>query len=484
MKVMPLPQGYDAMTQTLDNDFLWGGAVAANQCEGAYDTDGKGLSIADVLTQGGAGIPRIFTNGVEPGLSYPSHKAIDFYHRYKDDIALFAEIGFKCFRTSINWTRIFPHGDETKPNEAGLQFYDTLFDECLKNGIEPVVTISHYETPYALVTNYGSWRNRCMIDFFVRYCETVFTRYKDKVKYWLTFNEINVITLNPVMAAGIQIGADKNFDRVVYQAAHHQLVASAKAVALGHKINSAFKLGMMMLYPPFYAETCKPEDQLAAIQAMDSHYLFSDVQVRGAYSSKALAIQTEKGALPKIEKEDENVLKRGTVDFIGFSYYNSNVATTRGEAQFTGGNMLNAIKNPYLQESEWGWAIDPIGLRIAMNNLYDRYGLPLFVVENGFGAQDIVEQDGTIHDPYRIDYLRRHIKAMKDAILLDGVKCLGYTAWGCIDLVSASTGEMKKRYGFVHVDKNDDGNGSLVRRKKDSFYWYQQCISSNGENLD
>jgi 6-phospho-beta-glucosidase len=479
----PLPPGYKTMSAMPEN-FLWGGAVAANQCEGAYDTAGKGLSTADVLTAGGLGTPRIYTNGVKPDLYYPSHTAIDFYHRYREDIALFAGMGFKCFRTSINWTRIFPEGDEEQPNEAGLRFYDALFDECLKYGIEPVVTISHYETPYALVKKYGAWRSRRVIDLFVRYCEAIFRRYKDKVKYWLTFNEINVIILNPLMAAGIRVEEGENFDRVVYQAAHHQLAASARAVALGREINPNFKMGMMMLYPPFYAETCKPEDQLAAMRAMDSHYLFSDVQVRGAYSRKAINMQAEKDAVPNQEAGDAEILKNGTVDFIGFSYYNSNVAATRKEARFTGGNMLNAIKNPYLKESAWGWSIDPTGLRLAMNSLYDRYGLPVFVVENGLGAQDSVEADGSIHDPYRIDYLRRHITAMKDAVVKDGVECLGYTVWGCIDLVSASTGEMKKRYGLIYVDRNDEGHGTLRRSKKDSFYWYRRCIRTNGEELD
>ncbi|MDR2785259.1 MAG: family 1 glycosylhydrolase, partial [Treponema sp.] len=289
------------MNNAMPENFLWGGAAAANQCEGAYNTGGKGLSTADVLTAGTPGVPRVYTDGVKPDLYYPSHMGIDFYHHYREDIALFAEMGFKCFRTSINWTRIFPEGDEEEPNEEGLRFYDALFGECLKYGIEPVVTISHYETPYALVKKYGSWRSRRMIDFFARYCEVIFTRYKDTVKYWLTFNEINVITLNPVMAAGIRIEEGENFDRVVYQAAHHQLVASAKAVVIGREINPEFKLGMMMLYPPFYAETCRPEDQLAAMQAMDSHYLFSDVQVRGAYSRKAINTLAEKGALPDQE---------------------------------------------------------------------------------------------------------------------------------------------------------------------------------------
>lgn len=472
------------MENKLDSGFLWGGAVAANQCEGAWDEDGKGPSTADMLAAGRHGVSRAYTDGVQPGQYYPSHSAIDFYHRYREDVALFAEMGFRCFRTSINWARIFPNGDDAQPCEAGLQFYDSLFDECRKYGMEPVVTISHYETPYALVKKYGSWRSRKMVDIFVRYCDVIFNRYQNKVKYWMTFNEINVITLNPVIVAGIQVAKEESFDQVVYQAAHHQFVASARAVALGRQINPNFKIGMMMLYPSFYAETAKPEDQLAAMQAMDSHYFFSDVQVRGAYSSKAQKLLAKKGVVLDIQPEDAALLQNGRVDYIGFSYYNSNVATTRPEAAFTGGNMLNAVKNPYLQESDWGWSIDPTGLRIAMNHLYERYGVPVFIVENGLGAVDTVEADGAIHDPYRIDYLRRHIRAMRDAILLDGVECLGYTAWGCIDVVSASTGEMKKRYGFVYVDRDDTGNGTLARSRKDSFYWYQRCIASNGEKLE
>lgn len=467
----------------LPDNFLWGGAVSANQCEGAYDVGGKGLSIADIATAGGLGVKREYTDGVIKGKYYPSHQAIDFFHRYKEDIAMFAEMGLKCFRTSINWTRIFPLGDEAMPNEAGLRFYDDLFDECLKYGIEPVVTISHYETPFALVKKYGSWRSRNMIDLFLRFCEAIFNRYKEKVKYWLTFNEINVITLNPIMAAGIKIEEDEDFDRVIYQAAHHQLVASAKAVQLGHQINPDFKIGMMMLYPTFYAETCKPEDQLIAMKSIDKHYYFSDVQVRGRYSSKAIRYLANKGITLQTNPEDDKALEEGIVDYIGFSYYNSNVATTRPDAAFTGGNMLNAVKNPYLEESAWGWSIDPIGLRIALNNLYERYQIPLFVVENGLGAVDTVEEDGSIHDDYRIDYLRRHVKAIKAAVIEDGVECIGYTPWSCIDLVSASTGEMKKRYGFIYVDKDDDGKGSLARSRKDSFFWYKKCIETNGEEI-
>jgi 6-phospho-beta-glucosidase len=469
---------------TLQNNFLWGGAVAANQCEGAYCADGKGISSADCITAGTVDKARVYTDGIVAGENYPSHEAIDFYHRYKEDIAMFAEMGFKCFRTSISWSRIFPLGDEAEPNEKGLQFYDDLFDECLKYGIQPVVTISHYETPYGLVQKYGSWRSRKMIDCYLKFCETIFKRYQSKVKYWMTFNEINVIILHPVMAAGIRIGKDENYNQVVYQTAHNMLVASAKAVSLGHSINPDFKIGMMMLYPTFYGETCHPLDQLKCMEAIDCHYLFSDVQVRGEYSRKALSFFRRNGIHLEMATEDALALKDGTVDYIGFSYYNSNVASHQMEKDMTGGNMLNAIKNPYLKASDWGWTVDPVGLRIALNNLYDRYQLPLFIVENGLGAVDKIEADGTIQDDYRIAYLREHIKQMKLSVGEDGVELIGYTPWGCIDLVSAGTGEMKKRYGFIYVDKDNEGKGSLNRKKKASFDWYKKVIASNGEDLE
>ena len=465
-------------------DFLWGGAIAANQCEGAWNVDGKGISTADCMTAGSLKVKREYTDGIIEGRNYPSHEAIDFYHRYKEDIRLFAEMGFRCFRTSINWTRLFPQGDEEFPNVKGLAFYDSLFDECLKYGIEPVVTISHYETPYSLVKKYGGWSNRRLIDFYINYCKTIFHKFRNKVKYWLTFNEINVITLHPAMAAGLRIAKEDNYEQRVFQAAHHMLVASARAVQAGHRINPEFKIGMMMLYPTFYAETCHPDDQIKAMEAMDLHYIFPDVQVRGAYSPKARKYFEAKGVSLAMDSEDEAILRQGTVDFIGFSYYNSNVASHRMGKEMTAGNMLNAIKNPYLKASDWGWIIDPAGLRIALNHLYDRYQVPLFVVENGLGASDILEADATIQDTYRIQYLKEHIEQMKLAVNTDGVDLMGYTPWGCIDLVSAGTGEMKKRYGFIYVDKDNEGKGSLRRYKKASFDWYKKVIASDGEELE
>lgn len=464
--------------------FLWGGAVAANQCEGAWNVNGKGVSTADVATGGSRDKAREYTDGVIEGKYYPSHEAIDFYHRYKGDIKLFGEMGFKCFRTSINWTRIFPNGDETEPNEEGLKFYDDLFDECLKYGIEPVVTISHYEMPYALVEKYGAWRDRRLVEFYVNYCKVIFTRYKDKVKYWMTFNEINVIALHPFIPAGLKFKEGENKLQTTYQAAHHQFIASAKAVKLGHEINPEFKIGCMILFPQTYPATCNPKDVQTANEFMDTTYLFGDVQARGYYSNKAKKFFERNDINIKMEESDEAILREGKVDFIGFSYYMTIVKSAEGEnEEKTGGNMLGGVKNPYLEASDWGWQIDPEGFRISLNNLYDRYQIPLFCVENGLGAVDIVEEDGSINDDYRIEYLRRHIAEMKKAVEIDGVDLMGYTPWGCIDLISASTGEMKKRYGFIYVDKDNDGNGTLERSRKKSFYWYKKVIESNGEIL-
>lgn len=464
-------------------DFLWGGATAANQIEGAYQTDGKGLSTADVVAAGSHGVPRELTYVVQEGKYYPSHEAIDFYHRYKEDIALFAEMGFKCFRLSINWARIFPRGDEEEPNEAGLCFYDNVFDECLKYGIEPVVTISHYETPLHLASAYGGWTNRRMIEFYERYCHTLFTRYRDKVKYWMTFNEINVICYHPWYAGGFGSLEAKD-GQTEYQAAHHQFVASAKVVQLAKRINPCMKIGMMIAYSPVYAETCNPVEVQMAAEAMQRRHFYLDVQCRGKYSAFKLKEFERKGITIHMEEGDERILQEGVVDFIGFSYYASTVVTTRPNAESSSGNMIRGgVKNPYLEASEWGWQMDPIGLRIILNSLYDRYQLPLFVVENGLGATDSIEPDGTIQDDYRINYIREHIREMKKAVELDGVEVMGYTSWGCIDLVSVGTGEMKKRYGFIYVDKDNEGNGSLKRIRKKSFDWYKQVIASNGELL-
>nr|WP_315529479.1 6-phospho-beta-glucosidase [Carnobacterium maltaromaticum] len=474
---------------SLRKDFLWGGAVAAHQLEGGWNKDGKGVSVADVMTVGANGVPREITNGVLQGKNYPNHEGIDFYTHYKEDIKLFAEMGFKCFRTSIAWTRIFPKGDESEPNELGLKFYDELFDECLKYGIEPVITLSHFEMPYHLVTEYGGWRNRKMIDFFVRFAEVCFTHYKDKVKYWMTFNEINNQAnynedFAPFTNSGIAYQPGENREKIMYQAAHYELVASALAVKIGHEINPDFQIGCMIAMCPIYPLSCKPEDMMMSVSAMHKRYWFTDVHVRGYYPAYLEKYFQRKGFNLDITVEDKLLLLECCVDYIGFSYYMSFTTESKSDnPQYDYDESKDLVRNPYVKASDWGWQIDPVGLRYAMNWFYDHYQLPLFIVENGFGAIDQLNSDGTIDDDYRIDYLKAHIKAMKTAVEEDGIDLLGYTPWGCIDLVSAGTGEMKKRYGFIYVDKDNEGQGTLKRSKKKSFDWYKQVIATNGEQL-
>lgn len=471
--------------------FLWGGATAANQFEGAWDLDGKGPSVSDMCTNGSHISPKRVTKVIEPDTLYPSHEAVDFYHHYEEDIALFAEMGFRCFRMSINWTRIFPTGMEEEPNEKGLDFYDRVFDLCSKYHIEPIVTISHYELPYALVEKCNGWEGRECIGYFEHYCRTIFERYQNKVTYWLTFNEINAGTMP--MGTVLSTGTFKGFSGPItkapdrpqerFQALHHQLVASAKAVKYAHEHYPHFKMGNMTLFASTYPYSCRPEDMLLAQQQMQmTNWFTSDIQVRGAYPHYAKRFFAENSITVKIEPDDVQILKEGTVDFFTFSYYMSSCVSSEPELENTSGNLMGGVKNPYLEASEWGWQIDPKGLRWTLNEIYGRYGIPVMVVENGLGAKDVLEEDGSIHDDYRIDYLRKHIEQMGEAIK-DGVDLIGYTPWGCIDLVSASTGEMAKRYGFIYVEKYDDGTGTLNRRRKDSFKWYKEVIASNGENI-
>ena len=471
--------------------FLWGGAVAAHQLEGGYDKGKKGLSIMDVTTGGDVNTKRRVTDGILPGENYPNHEAIDFYEHYREDIRLFAEMGFKCFRTSIAWTRIFPKGDEEKPNEEGLKFYDDMFDECLKYGIEPVITLSHFEMPLHLVKKYGGWRNRKLIDFFVKFAVTCFERYKDKVKYWMTFNEINnqadIADGNPFMFyanSGIICKPGENPEALMYRASHYELVASAKAVKAGREINPDFMIGFMIAMCPIYPATCKPEDVLLAEKSMQKRYYYTDVHVKGSYPANILKYWERKGLTPDVTEEDLKALKEGCVDYIGFSYYMSFCTEEKEDNPYYDyRGEADHVRNPYVKASDWGWQIDPIGLRYALNWFTDRYDVPLFIVENGFGAYDKVEEDGSIHDPYRIEYLKKHIEQMKLAVDEDGVDLMGYTPWGCIDLVSAGTGELDKRYGFIYVNKHNDGTGDLSRSKKDSFYWYKDVIAVNGERL-
>ena len=471
--------------------FLWGGATAANQCEGAWQADGKGLATVDVTPFGPDRFP-VATGymemlGCDDAHFYPSHEAIDLYHHYKEDIALFAEMGFKCFRLSIAWTRILPNGDDAQPNEAGLAFYDSIFDECHKYGIEPLVTICHFDTPIALIKKYGGWKDRRMVDAYVHYCEVLFDRFKGKVKYWLTFNEINMLLHLSFTGAGLVFYPGENVEQVKYQAAHHELVASAKAVKLAHEKMPDAMVGCMLAAGQFYPRTCAPEDVRAAQEADRDNYFFTDVQVRGAYPVWAKKRMERAGVQLHTQPEDDRTLPEGTVDFVSFSYYSSRCITVDKElmaAENAEGNAVSAsVKNPYLKVSEWGWAIDPVGLRVTLNTIYDRYEKPMFIVENGLGARDTLTEDGKVHDPYRIEYLKEHVKAMSDAINIDGVDLIGYTWWGCIDLISESTRQMSKRYGFVYVDLDDEGRGTYKRYRKDSFYWYKKVIATNGEDL-
>ena len=468
--------------------FLWGGATAANQCEGACDEGGRGRANVDVIPHGEArwevmaGERRMLD--FEDGYYYPARTAIDMYHRYKEDIALFAEMGFKVYRLSIAWSRIFPQGDEAEPNEEGLAFYEDLFRECRRQGIEPLVTITHFDLPVHLIEKYGGWRSRTLIELYKRLVKVLFLRYHGLVRYWLTFNEINMILHLPFMGAGLVFGEGEDREATEYLAAHNELVASAWATKIAHEVDPDLRVGCMLAAGACYPHSCRPEDVREAQVASQKNFFFVDVQSRGYYPGYALRFLERRGIDVGMTAEDERILRENTADFISFSYYNTRcVAADPGDVAAGAGNVFRGVENPYIEKSQWGWGIDPLGFRITINELWDRYQKPLFVVENGLGARDAVEADGSINDDYRIDYLRRHIAAMRDAIDEDGVEMLGYTAWGPIDLVSASTGEMSKRYGFIYVDRGDDGGGTLERRRKKSFWWYRRVIATNGADL-
>ena len=491
-----------------NQNFLWGGATAANQYEGAYLEDGKGLSTADVMTNGSYGKPRkvtwknlktgatgakdfLFGSGqrvvpegtvpavIDQKYYYPSHEASDFYHHYREDIKLFAEIGFKTFRMSINWSRIFPTGEEKKPNQKGLEFYDKVFNELKKYNIEPLVTLSHYETPLHLAIKYNGWESRKLIELFMRYAELVINRYHDRVKYWLTFNEINCMDVNPFLAGGLIDGSKEKRA----QAAHNQFVASAMTVKMAHEIDPELKVGEMVAYSPVYALTSDPNDQLAAMKMMQDTLFYADVQTGGFYSDYKLQEYKREHIKLNDTPKDYELINHFRADFLSFSCYTSNTVTTHnGETDFSA-NLQAGVKNPYLETNDWGWALDPNSLRIALNTLYDRYHKPLWIVENGLGAIDKINENGKIEDDYRIKYLKMNLKSMLDAVEKDGVDLMGYTMWGCIDLVSAGTGEMDKRYGLIYVDKHNDGKGTYKRMLKKSAYWYKNVIETNGQSL-
>lgn len=474
------------------DNFLWGGATAANQCEGAYNEGNKGDCISDHLTGGSLTVKRQFTDKIDSKKSYPSHEAIDFYHHYKEDISLFAQMGMKAYRMSIAWSRIFPNGDEESPNEEGLNFYDAIFDECAKYGIEPVVTLMHFDMPFHLFKTYGGFQNRKVIDYFVHFAKTVFERYKGKVHYWLTFNEINFacIPMGSLELLGIYDERTTDYTKPYdvpqkrYQALHHVFLASARVVKIGHEIDPNNQIGCMISHVTQYPLTSHPEDMLYVQQQNQQFNDFAaDVQIRGEYPYYMNRFFEDNEIHVKWEIGDEQTLKEGCVDYYSFSYYMTNCQSIiKSNEEHSAGNLLEGISNPYLEASEWGWQIDPIGLRYTLNKIYDRYGLPIMIVENGLGANDVVNDDGTIDDDYRITYLKAHIEQMHEAIK-DGVNLIGYTMWTPIDIISSSTGEMKKRYGLIYVDKKDDGTGTLKRMPKKSYYWYKKVIESNGEIL-
>jgi 6-phospho-beta-glucosidase len=484
----------------LPEHFLWGGATAANQYEGGYNEGGRGLSTSDFMTDGSHNEPRkvsvILKDGtkalykrneslpegsvgyIDESIYYPSHRAVDFYHHFKEDIALFAEMGFKTYRLSLSWSRIFPNGglEDEAPNEVGLKFYEDVFLECKKYDIEPLVTIYHFEMPTYLANHFDGWYGRETLACYLRLCEVIFKRYKDLVKYWIPVNEINVLD-----GYGM-LGCRSTDANVRYQALHHLLVANALANKLAHEINPENKMGSMLALSGLYPADCQPDNVLGTLQFRRRALFFSDVMMRGTYPSYSKTMLEDLGVEIKKAALDDSILRENPSDFLGFSYYRTTVYHT-GVVQRTNTGGQMGDKNPYLKETPWGWPIDPVGLRTVLNELYDRYQKPLFIVENGMGMDDVVEEDGSINDDYRIDYLRDHVSEMKKAVCLDGVDLMGYTPWGCIDLVSAGTGEMKKRYGFIYVDMDDKGNGTLKRLKKKSFYWYKQVIASNGEDL-
>ena len=478
--------------------FLWGGATAANQYEGGFQEGGRGIATMDVRLPGGKDFYRqvslvtpdgriIYKNryepvgeGVrgylEPGKYYPSHQAVDFFFFFREDIDLFAEMGFRCFRMSVSWTRLFPRRDEETPNEAGIRFYLDVFEYMKSKGIEPLVTLNHFDLPLYLADEIDGWCNRLTVQYWTRFCEVCFDRFRGLVRWWLTFNEINTIR------DWVKLGNKDMEDATIAQAIHHMFVASARAVILCHEKDPDAKIGMMCAYGTMYPYDCAPENYLNNILTLHKIQFYCDVQCRGYYPSYKLKEYERKGISLKTEEGDEEVLKQGTVDFISFSYYFSNVTRADVNVEMTGDQSKAAV-NPFLKTTEWGWQIDPVGIRSACNELYDRYQKPLFIVENGLGAADVLEEDGTVHDPYRIEYLREHIAELRKAAEIDGIDIIGYTPWGCIDLISAGTGQMSKRYGFIYVDLDDEGNGTFRRYRKDSFYWYRHVIETNGEDI-
>lgn len=469
--------------------FLWGGAIAANQAEGAWQADGKGWSVADInLFRGDIPLEKrsnteLTSDEVAAAMAdtvgrYPKRDGIDFYHTYADDLQLLAGTGMNAFRTSISWARIFPNGDETEPNEAGLAFYDRLVDEIIANGMEPVLTVSHYEMPLHLTTAYTGWYSRELIDFFVRYCEVLFERFRGRVKYWILVNQINLITHESFNHLGVAADKVDNLAEAKYQAVHNELVACARATARAHELDPASRIGVMLCHGNADPASCRPEDVLAALQQNQMEYYFADVALRGQYPGFALRFLADRGISVTFGESDASDLAAGTADFLAFSYYYTRII----DAESWAAGKSNGIDNPYLEASPWGWSINPTGLRVALNQYWDRYQVPLMIAENGLGAFDTPDEHGRVHDDYRIAYYREHVRAMRESVR-DGVEVIGFFPWGPIDIVSCSSSEMSKRYGFVRVDLDDRGEGTGERTPKDSYDWYARVVASNGADL-
>lgn len=469
--------------------FLIGGAFSAAQCEGACREGGRGLSVWDMIPFDEGNTGSKFSLSYEEVMHafhddndtrYPKRRGIDFYHHYKEDLNLFAEMGFKACRISISWSRLFPTGEESTPNESGLKFYHDVFQHMRYLHIEPIVTISHFDLPAHLAIAYNGWESRKLIDYFQTYTTCLFDEFHKDVTYWITFNEIDATIHIPYIGAGMIARDDTNDETKKYQALHHQFVAASKTIQYGHDHYPNIKIGCMATKNLKYASTCKPEDCLQFLKETMEDMTYSDVQVFGEYPFHLKKYWKDHNIQIAIENEDLNTIKENTVDFVSFSYYASLVTSfDKSNKESTSGNLLDGEKNPYLKQTPWGWQIDPIGLRYSLNQLYDRYHLPLFVAENGLGMIDEFKDD-TVYDDYRIDYVKQHLEQLLIAIEEDGVDCIGYTYWGCIDCIAGSTSQMKKRYGFIYVDQNDDGTGTLQRYPKQSFYWYKNLIKANG----
>jgi len=488
------------MMSGFSRDFLWGGAIAASQADGGWNEGGKGIDTQDLryfdaswdrqkrgenrnINMTSERFEKALVVGEDDIEHYPFRWGIDFYRHYKEDLALMEELGLKVFRTSINWARIYPNGDDGQPNEEGIRFYIDLFTECHKRGMKVFATILHYNIPVNLVTKYGGWKNRKVVDFYVRYCRTLFERIGNLVDFWLPFNEINCSRFNPWNGCCLIKDQEEHYEQAIFQCTHHQFIANALAVQAAHEMLPGSMVGGMIARFTSYPATCKPGDVMQSILDENyKNYFYTDVMARGKYPSYTERMFKELEVTIEKEEGDDEILKNNTVDFLSYSYYMSMISSNDPDYEITSGNLLSGKKNPYLPVSDWGWQIDPEGLRISLNQMYDRYQLPLFIAENGIGAFDRLEEDKSIHDDYRIDYLREHIKQMAEAVE-DGVDLLGYTMWGIIDIVSCGTIEMSKRYGVIYVDRDDAGKGSNQRFKKDSFFWYQRCIASNGKEL-